>query len=313
MNYVLITPARNEAALIEHVLDSVVSQTYLPLKWVIVDDGSTDRTAEIVAAYAQQHSWIELVRMPPRVERHFAGKVYAFNAGLERVRHLQFDLLGNLDADISFSPDHFSFLIDRFNEDPRLGLAGTAYMQDGWDSTKDSFEGVTSVHGACQLFRYQCYLDIGGYVANRAGGIDWIAVTTARMKGWKTRNFPERRFHHHRIMGTAERSRLGAAFDYGMKDYFLGGSPIWELCRVAYRSTKPPILGGGVALLLGYSWAAIKRVERPVSPELIRFHRHEQMTRLRTIIRSLLKLKLEKYYVDDASEAERTSESRNRA
>jgi glycosyltransferase involved in cell wall biosynthesis len=313
MNYVLITPARNEEANIKRLLDSVVSQTHLPLKWVIVDDGSTDRTGDIVALYAQRHPWIELVRMPARRERHFAGKVYAFNAGLERVRHLQFDLVGNLDADISFAADHFSFLIDRFNEEPRLGLAGTAYTQDGWDSTKDSFEGVTSVHGACQLFRHQCYLDIGGYVANRAGGVDWIAVTTARMKGWKTLNFPQRRFHHHRIMGTAERSRLGAAFDYGMKDYFLGGSPIWEMCRVAYRLTKPPILGGGIALFLGYSWAAIKRVERPVTPELMRFHRREQMARLRTIIRSLFKLRLEKYYVNDGSEAVRAREPSERA
>jgi glycosyltransferase involved in cell wall biosynthesis len=250
--------------------------------------------------------------MPARAERHFAGKVFAFNAGLDRVRHLQFDYLGTLDADISFSPDHFSFLLDRFSEDPRLGLAGTAYMQDGWDSTKDSFEGVTSVHGACQLFRYQCYLDIGGYVANRAGGIDWIAVTTARMKGWKTLNFPQRRFHHHRIMGTAERSRLGAAFDYGMKDYFLGGSPIWELCRVSYRITKPPVLGGGIALLAGYSWAAIKRVERPVTPELMRFHRREQMARLKSIIRSLMKFKLEKYYVDEG-EAGLTNKPRDGA
>jgi glycosyltransferase involved in cell wall biosynthesis len=305
MNYVLITPARNEDALIERVIESVVSQTQLPLKWVIVDDGSTDRTADVVAPYTQHHPWIELVRMPPRAERHFAGKVDAFNAGLERVRHLQFDLIGNLDADISFSPDHFSFLIDRFRDDPQLGLAGTAYTQNGWDSTTDSFEGVTSVHGACQLFRYQCYMDIGGYVANRAGGIDWIAVTTARMKGWKTRNFPQRRFHHYRIMGTAERSRLGAAFDYGMKDYFLGGSPIWELCRVAYRITKPPVLGGGLALLMGYCWAALKRVERPVTPELMRFHRREQMARLKTIFRSLLRLRLEKYYVDVGDESSR--------
>jgi glycosyltransferase involved in cell wall biosynthesis len=313
MNYVLITPARNEEAFIERVLESVVSQTRLPLKWVIVDDGSTDRMPDIVAEYAKRHAWIELVRMPTRAERHFAGKVHAFNAGLERVRHLQFDLVGNLDADISFSPDHFSFLIDRFAEDARLGLAGTAYTQDGWDSTKDSFEGVTSVHGACQLFRYQCYLDVGGYVANRAGGVDWIAVTTARMKGWKTLNFPQRRFHHYRIMGTAQRSRLGAAFDYGMKDYFLGGSPIWELCRVAYRSMKPPVVGGGIALLMGYSWAALKRVERPVSPELMRFHRREQMARLRTIIRSLLRLRLENYYVDESSETARGREPRESA
>ena len=103
-----------------------------------------------------------------------------------------------------FSLTISSFLIARFEEMPDLGLAGTAYTQDGWDSTKDSFEGVTSVHGACQLFRNECLLDIGGYVPNPAGGVDWIAVTTARMKGWKTRNFPRSRFHHHRIMGTAE-------------------------------------------------------------------------------------------------------------
>jgi len=309
MNYVLITPARNEEAFIARVLDSVVSQTRLPLRWVIADDGSTDRTARIVEGYTKRHAWIELLRRPPRAERHFAGKVLAFNAGFERLRHLQFDFVGNLDADISFSPDHFEFLMDRFAEDPKLGLAGTAYTQDGWDSTKDSFEGNTSVHGACQFFRHQCYLDIGGYVANSAGGVDWIAVTTARMKGWKTQNFPQRRFHHHRIMGTAERSRLGAAFDYGMKDYFLGGSPIWEMCRVAYRMTKPPILGGGIALLLGYSWAAIRRVERPVTPELVRFHRREQLTRLKGIVRSLLRFRLENYYVapsdDDVGKRER--------
>ena len=297
MNYVLITPARNEEAVIGHTLKSMVAQTHLPIRWVIVDDGSTDRTADLVEAYAQQHPWIELVRRPRRANRDFAGKVHSFNAGLDRVRALSIDFIGNLDADISFSSDHFEFLIARLVEDPKLGVTGTAYTQEGWDSTKDSFEGVTSVHGACQLFRWQCFLDIGGYVANPAGGIDWIAVTTARLKGWHTRNFPERRFHHYRIMGTAQRNEVGAAFDYGVKDYFLGGSPIWEVCRVAYRSTKRPLLLGGLALLAGYSWGAIRRMERPVTPELIRFHRAEQMQKLKAIVRSAFGFKLDKFYV----------------
>lgn len=298
MNYVLITPARNEEAVIGHALTSMVAQTRLPIRWVIVDDGSTDGTADLVEAYSQQHPWIELVRRPRRANRDFAGKVNSFNAGVERVRSLSFDFIGNLDADISFSPDHFEFLIARLVENPKLGVTGTAYTQEGWDSTKDSFEGVTSVHGACQLFRRQCFLDIGGYVPNPAGGIDWIAVTTARMKGWQTRNFPERRFHHYRIMGTAQRNEVGAAFDYGMKDYFLGGSPIWEVCRVAYRSTKRPLLLGGLALLAGYSWGAIRRMERPVTPELVHFHRGEQMQKLKAIVRSAFSFKLEKYYLD---------------
>jgi len=170
-----------------------------------------------------------------------------------------------------------------------LGVVGTAYTQDDWDSMRDSFEGQTSVHGACQLFRYECFLDIGGYQANPAGGIDWIAVTTARMKGWKTRNYPDRRFHHYRTMGTAQRSPVGAMFDYGAKDYFLGGSPLWELLRVCYRMTKPPFVLGGIALMFGYCWSALRRMKRPVSQDLISFHRREQRKKLRLILSSLIK------------------------
>jgi biofilm PGA synthesis N-glycosyltransferase PgaC len=298
MNYVLITPARNEEAFLEGTLESVVAQTKLPLRWVIVDDGSTDRTADIVEGYVRRYSWIELVRRPQRADRNFAGKVHAFNAGLARVEALQAELIGNLDADVSLAPDHFEFLLKRFLDDKELGVAGTAYTQAQWDSMKDSFEGETSVHGACQLFRYECFRQIGGYVPNPAGGIDWIAVTTARMKGWKTRNFPDRRFRHLRVMGTAERSSLGAMFDYGAKDYFLGGSPTWQLFRILYRMGKKPILLGGLALFAGYCWAAARRVERPVTPELMRFHRREQMTKLRTILASALRLKIEKFYVE---------------
>ena len=301
--YVLITPARNEEAFIKGTLDSVVQQTHRPVKWVIVDDGSTDRTPDIVQTYADRYPWIELIRRSPRRDRNFAGKVYAFNEGLARVRNLQPGLIGNLDADVSFGPDHFAFLTSKFIEDQKLGVAGTAYFQGDWDSTRDSFEGQSSVHGACQLFRYQCFLDIGGYQPNPAGGVDWIAVTTARMKGWRTRNYPDRYFHHHRIMGTAHRSALGAAFDYGKKDHFLGGSPLWEIFRVFYRMTQKPILLGGLALGCGYCSATIRRTKRAVSPELMRFHRREQMKKLRFILGSIARFqKLQTYLPEDIQE-----------
>jgi glycosyltransferase involved in cell wall biosynthesis len=299
VKYVLITAARNEESFITKTLDSVVAQTVLPERWVIVDDGSTDHTAKIVESYAKRHSWIELVRRARDRDRNFASKAHAVNAGLERANSLQFEILGNLDADVSFGPDHFEFLIKKFLEDPTLGVAGTAYTEQNWDSTTDSFEGENSVHGACQFFRYRCFQDIGGYVPNRAGGIDWIAVTTARMKGWKTRNFPERRFRHHRPMGTAERGPVGAMFDYGKKDYFLGGSPIWELFRVTYRMTKSPVFIGGLALFSGFCWAALQRIERPVSHELMHFHRREQMKRLKAILSTIIRFnKLEKFHLE---------------
>jgi biofilm PGA synthesis N-glycosyltransferase PgaC len=291
MKYVLITSARNEERFIEGTIRSVVAQTSLPARWVIVDDGSSDRTAEIVAGYAKRFPWIELVRRPKRLDRNFAAKAHAVNAGLEQVQALEFEVMGNLDADVSFESDYMAFLMEKFVEDPKLGVAGTPFTEEGYDSTKDSFEGENYVAGPCQLFRRRCFQEIGGYVPNRAGGVDWIAVMTARMKGWAVRSFSEKRFHHHRTMGTAERGVLAALFSYGEKDYYLGGSPIWQLCRVAYRVTKKPAVTGGLALLFGYSWAALRRVERPVSRELMRFHRQEQMKKLRALILSVLKLK----------------------
>jgi glycosyltransferase involved in cell wall biosynthesis len=290
MKYVLITPARNEEKYISKTLDCMVAQTLLPERWVIVDDGSTDRTTEIAQSYAGRFPWIELVRRPQRLDRSFANKVHTFNAGLERVQSLPFEVIGNLDADLSFDCEYLEFLIEKFAEDPKLGVAGTPFTEDGgYDTARDSFEGENHVAGGCQLFRRQCFEDVGGYIPNPAGGIDWIAVTTARMKGWRTKSFPQKRFHHYRSLGTAGKSGVAASFSYGEKDYYLGGSPTWQLLRVAYRARKQPI--EGLALLSGYCWAAMRRIERPVSRELLRFHRGEQVKKLGTILRALLKFK----------------------
>ena len=256
--YVLITPARNEEAFIEKTIDSMVHQTVLPLKWVIVDDGSPDKTPEIVSRYLAQHPWMEMVQMPQRRDRSFAAKVQAFNAGFEKVKDLQYEIIGNLDADISFEGDHFEFLLGKFSTDQSLGVAGTVFKEEGYSSETDSFEGHKHVSGQCQLFRRQCWEDIGGYIPHHAGGIDWMAVTTARMMGWKTESFRQKSFFHYRHLGTAERSVLSSLFSYGEKDYYLGGHPVWELFRVAYRVTKEPYVIGGTALGLGYCWASLE-------------------------------------------------------
>jgi len=288
-SYVLITPARNEEAFIEKTIESMIHQTVPPVKWVIVNDASTDRTLEIVSRYIPQYPWIEMVQMPQRRDRSFAAKVGAFNAGYERVQGLQYEIIGNLDADISFEKDHFEFLARKFAEDPTLGVAGTVFREEGYSSESDSFEGRKHVPGQCQLFRKQCWEEIGGYIPHRAGGIDWMAVTTARMMGWKTESFREKSFFHYRHLGTAERSIVSSLFSYGEKDYYLGGHPIWELSRVAYRAAKRPYIIGGMALALGYIWAFLCRTPRPVSRELMAFHRKEQMIKLKAILKSLIK------------------------
>ena len=252
LQYVLITPARNEEAFIEKTIQSVVSQTVLPAKWVIVNDGSTDATGQIVREYAASYEWIEIVDMPERRDRNFAAKVYSFNAGYERVKDLNYQVIGNLDADVSFDPDFIAFLLSKFVDSPQLGVAGTIFEEEGgYSSATDSFEGQNHVSGQVQLFRRECFQAIGGYIPHKAGGIDWIAVTTARMVGWQTRSFREKVFFHHRHLGTAERGPLASAFSYGEKDYYLGGHPVWELFRVTYRMTKRPYLLGGARLGFG--------------------------------------------------------------
>jgi biofilm PGA synthesis N-glycosyltransferase PgaC len=279
--YVLITPARNEAQFIELCLQSMVSQTVKPLRWVIVSDGSTDGTDDIVRKYAGENPWIELVCMPERRERNFAGKVLAFNAGYERLQGLEYDVIGSLDGDASFDSDYFAFLLDKLAADSQLGLVGTPFREGEKRVYDYRFVSQEHVSGICQLFRRQCFQDIGGYVAVKGGSIDHIAVITARMKGWKTRTFTEKECIHHRAISLAQGGALKSKFKYGGKDYALGNHPLWELSRVAYQMTKKPYGAGALALGAGYVWSAMRRAPRPVSAEFVAFHRGEQRQRLK--------------------------------
>lgn len=284
LDYVLITPARNEGDHIEKTVRSVISQTHRPLRWVIVSDGSTDETDAIVERYLGEHPWIELVKLPARADRNFAAKVNAVNQGLARVAGLPYEVIGNLDGDVSFDPDYMEFLLGKFATMPQLGVAGTHYIEGDFHSYRDSYINVHHVNGQVQMFRRACFEDIGGYVPIKGGGIDWVAVTTARMKGWLTYSFSERVFHHHRPMGTAGGSVLQARFHYGKKDYFLGGHPLWQIFRGTFQMAKPPYLIGGMALIAGYVWCWMRGEPRPVSAELMAFHRGEQMARLKELV-----------------------------
>jgi poly-beta-1,6-N-acetyl-D-glucosamine synthase len=282
--YVIITPARNEAQFIELTVKSVIAQTIRPMRWVIVSDGSTDDTDEIVTRYIPGNPWIELLRMPGRAERHFAGKVYAFNAGYAKTKDLNPEVIVNLDADVSIEPDHFQFLLGKFAEDSELGVWGAPF-REGSRQYDYRFSNIENVWGGCQLFSRECYEEIGGYIPLKGGCIDHIAVVSARMKGWKTRTFTDRVCIHHRVMGTAQQGKLKARFRIGVKDYSIGNHPIWELSRVFYQMTNPPLVVGGLALAAGYFSSLLRGAEKPVSREVTDFTRREQMNRLRKFVK----------------------------
>ncbi len=289
LSFALITPARNEEANIERTIESVIAQTRRPDRWIIVSDGSTDKTDEIVCRYLAANPWIELIRMPEHADRQFAAKVHCFNAGFERIKEKNYGVIGNLDADTSFVADHFEYLLGQFEKDPTLGVAGSPFVEDGSQVYDYRYTNIEHVSGACQLFRIECFDAIGGYTPIPGGGIDWLAVTTARSKGWKTRTFTERTITHHRKMGTEQTGLWRAKVRLGQKDYNLGNHPIWELFRASYQSFRgKPFLIGGALILSGYTSAALNRKKRPIPQQVLDFARREQMWRIRAKARELL-------------------------
>lgn len=279
--YVLITAARNEQAHIENTIRSVIAQTVLPLRWVIVSDGSTDRTDEIVRGYANTWRFIELLRAGTHRTHSFASKVYALSQGARRFGQTAFEFIGHLDGDVSFGPSYFADLLERFDRDPNLGVAGGGIYE--WDGSKYSprrENSIRSVAGAVQMFRRQCYDSIGGFLPLEHGGSDWCAEVTARMKGWRVQSFPDLAVYHHRA-ARGWVGRLRRRYQEGLMDFSLGSHPLFEIAKLARRlRSSPPVLGSLVRLC-GFAWAACRGEKRIVSNQFVLYLRAEQTARLR--------------------------------
>jgi glycosyltransferase involved in cell wall biosynthesis len=279
--YVIITPAHNEEAFIEQTIRSMIQQTVRPLKWVIVNDASTDRTGEIAGKYTRDHAFIKLVKRDRAAGRDFGKKVYAFNRGLEEVRDLKYDFIGNLDADITFEPQYFENILGEFEADPKLGLSG------GIVYTKFSREFVTydktldSVGGKVQIFRRKCFEEIGGYLPLKFGGIDAVAEIVTRMKGWVVRKSLENRVLEHRRTGFAHGRPLKTMLRDGQKFYSLGYEPLFYLLRCIYRLKDYPLVVGSGAALTGYLWSMIRREPIVLPAEVVQYLRKEHRMKLK--------------------------------
>lgn len=280
--YVLLTAARNEEAYIEKTLHSVIAQTVLPKKWVIVSDGSTDRTDEIVKQYADNHDFILLLRRSADQERNYGSKAKALKLAYEQLIHLEFDFVGNLDADVSFDTIYYQGILRKFDENERLGLAGGIRF----DLRDGRFWRVhcarNSVGGPFQLFRRQCYEEIGGYRPLRFGTVDTVAETMVRMHGWEVESFPELKVYHYRWTGAASGGMVRARFKVGAQNHSVGYHPLFQLLRCVSRVFHYPPLIGSLSELTGYFWTSLQRRTREVPDDFVRYLRAEQVARLRS-------------------------------
>jgi hypothetical protein len=277
--YVLVTPAKNEEKLIRQTIESVINQTRIPAQWVVVSDGSTDGTNEIVRAASAAHPWICLMTLPPRLERSFAAVVHAVEAGVRSLSVGEYDYIGLLDSDVRFGPDYFARVIEQFEVNPRLGLAGGVVVDVG-DQRDLLPRNREDVPGAAQFFRRRCFEEIGGLVAIPEGGWDALTCASARMRGYQTRLLPHLVVDHLKPRNIAEGGAFRRLWQMGGRDYALGYHPLFELVKCLGRIGHSPFFVGASAWWVGYCWATIRCRKRMVPPDLLEFMRGEQKRRL---------------------------------
>ena len=280
-NYILITPAKNEVAYIEKTIESVVNQEILPKSWIIVSDGSSDGTDDIVKKYCQNFKFIKLIRRETNSERNFASKVNSIKEAFCHLRGINYEFYGNLDGDVSFGSNYYRRLIEKFRIYPNLGVAGGKVYDYYGGKFHKQISGLHSVAGPIQFFRRKCWEDIGGYVESKVGLIDAIAEISARMNKWETRSFAELKVLHHRSTGSEGRNIWKVAIRQGQTDYLLGYHPVWQLARSLQRINKRPILIGSVLRTINFIWHYLKNAERPVTKEFIKFLRSEELNKIR--------------------------------
>jgi glycosyltransferase involved in cell wall biosynthesis len=275
ISYVVITPAFNEERNIPHTIRSVLSQTVTPLKWVIVDDGSTDATAKIAANLTRHVDWVSIAnsRKGGDYDLLKGSEIKAFMRGYQDIKHLQYDLICKLDADISFGPDFFEKLIDKFHKNPRLGIAG------GWLYTKtddsEIVEDVPCFHvrGATKVYRRDCWNDIGGLKMDL--GWDALDIYAARHCGWITWSFKDIKAIHHEKTGSKD-GPLKGQIRYGRVYYLMGSSPLYTILKALSLLIKFPTVVGVLATLYGYFGSLLRGEGRLTDGALLRYVRKQQ-------------------------------------
>jgi glycosyltransferase involved in cell wall biosynthesis len=283
--YVLLTSAHNEELLIEQTIGSVISQTTVPVRWVIVSDGSTDRTDEIVQSYCRRYPFIRYFRLDQNMSRGVVSKIRSLTFAYKNLQDVDYDFLGNLDADVSFSDAYFQGLLAQFRLDSNLGIGGgLIYEKAGGEFRSRLSNSITSVAHAAQLVRRECYEEIGGYVALKYGGEDWHAEINARMLGWRVQAFPDLRVMHHRQTGGADWV-LRHRFREGKMDYSVGSYLIFELLKCIRRVPERPIALGASVRFAGFCWSYTGDEGRLVSPDFVNFLRREQRQKIAAIMR----------------------------
>lgn len=276
-SYLLISPCRNEEQYMRQTLDTVVNQTVKPSKWVIVDDGSTDSTPQILAEYAAKHPWIEIITRENRGKRAVGpGVIEAFYTGYDAINPDDYEYLCKLDLDLELPLAYFEILMQKMEADPRLGTcSGKSYIFENGELVSER-KGDDMSLGMTKFYRVECFKQIGGFVHQVMW--DGIDCHRCRMLGWKACSWdePEIRFTHLRPMGSSQQNVYVGRMRHGFGQYFMGTGFIYMFATVVFRLNEKPYVIGAFASLWGWLKSALQGADRYDDLEFRKFLRAYQ-------------------------------------
>ncbi|HXP80925.1 MAG TPA: glycosyltransferase family 2 protein [Verrucomicrobiae bacterium] len=276
--YVVISPVRDEEAYIRFTVDCMAQQTIVPKEWVLINDGSSDKTGDILDEYARRYPWIRVVHRANRGFRKAGGGVVeAFNAGYNALEFRDWDFLVKLDGDLSFEPDYFEKCFQNFEKEPRLGVGGgvICYITNGVKEFEPS--PAFHVRGATKIYKRACWDAIGGFWP--APGWDTMDEVKANMLGWTTRSFLDLHIVHFRRTGTADGQWAGLVKN-GRANYICGYHPLFMISKCIRRLVKKPYLIGAIGLFYGFLSGYWKRIPQVDDLKTISYLRRQQLGRL---------------------------------
>lgn len=278
IEYVIITPVRDEEQHIEHTIKSVIAQTITPAEWIIVNDGSTDSTGRIINEYAKKYSWIHTIHRGDRGFRKAGGGVIdAFYDGYNAKKTEKLDYIVKLDGDLSFDTDYFERCFEHFQNMTEIGIGGGAIFNIVSGVLKSEKHPIFHVRGATKIYKKECWDAIGGLL--QVSGWDTIDEVKANMLGWKTRTFPDLKIVHYRETGAAD-GQWKSGVKYGRANYISGYHPLFMFLKCIKRIVQRPYVIGSVALAYGFASGYLKRVPRVDDKKMIEYLRKEQMKKL---------------------------------
>ena len=287
LSYAVVSPAKDEAERIGKTIDSMIRQTQHPVRWVIVDDGSSDKTYELAKAYETSHPWITVIRIERDAARRIgSAEIRAFEAGFQLIAHENFDLIVKLDCDLILPPDYFERLAAYFDADPSLGIASGVYLeQRGTDWTEINMP-TYHASGASKMVRRHCLSDIGGFPL--APGWDTADEIKAQAKGWNTKHFTDLKFYHLRREGSAI-GNWKTGILHGRVYYVTDGGLLFLVLKSIHRVFfGKPFLLGGLALLWGYFKAFLSEEPRLITTLEAKFYRRQLNRRVLAAVREKL-------------------------